>query len=88
MGGKHYRTKYEHSKGIKMKVYSRNNCPPCQTLRYWLEKNNIKYELIDIDQSPALAYALNIAQVPYIVIGDHIVQGLNIPRLKQLLKVN
>lgn len=35
-----------------IKVFGRATCAPCKTIRYYLEKKNLKHEYIDVDQDP------------------------------------
>lgn len=63
-----------------VKIYSRPTCAPCATLKYWLNKKNVAYEEINIDSS-GTGYMV----APTIVIGEHIISGLNLGRIAEIL---
>lgn len=63
-----------------IKLYSRETCGPCATLKYWLNKNGISYEELSPEGT-----TVNI--VPTVIIGENVVQGLNIGRIKELLGI-
>lgn len=65
-----------------VKVYSRTTCAPCQTLKYWLDKNNIEYTVIDVDENPEEYAKLGVAMVPATEVNGHIVMGLNYAAIK------
>lgn len=61
-------------------LYSREGCSPCKTLKYFLDKFKVDYKEFDIDVSEFMT-------APTIVIGEHIVQGPNIGRVRELLNI-
>ena len=63
-----------------VKVFTRPTCAPCKTVKYWLDRHNISYEEVNIDETPADVFI-----VPTIVIGDNVVEGLNFALLNSLL---
>ena len=56
-------------------VYTREKCPPCATLKYWLGKKGIAYKELDGADKPI---------VPTIVVGETVVTGLNFAVLNRL----
>lgn len=72
-------------------VYSTPSCSWCNTLKTWLQKNNIRYADIDIsrDQRAAEELVKRSGQqgVPQTDINGQIVVGFNQPRLKELLGI-
>ena len=35
---------------MKIKLYSRISCAPCQTIKYWFQRKGIQYEELDADE--------------------------------------
>jgi len=72
-------------------VYTRTSCAPCRTLKTYLQKKGIKFEEKNIDENPdhaAEAFAkTGLAMVPVTVIGDKVIQGLNLPLIIKELMV-
>jgi len=72
-------------------VYSTPTCSWCNTLKSWLQKNNIRYSDIDVsrDQKAAEALVQRSGQqgVPQTDINGQIVIGFNQPMLKELLEI-
>ncbi|MBN1790407.1 MAG: thioredoxin family protein [Bacteroidales bacterium] len=73
-------------------VYSTPTCSWCNTLKSWLQKNNIRYTDIDISQNQKAAESLvrrsGQQGVPQTDINGQIVVGFNQPRLKELLEIH
>lgn len=61
-----------------MIVYSRENCAPCATLKYWLERKGIAFEERPPDAS--------IRIFPTVEIDGQRIEGLNIPLIARLLE--
>ena len=71
---------------MEMIVYSRKSCGPCRTLAYFLDKNNAKYEVRDVDDPKYTKEWLKHAQtVPVVVKGDRVIVGLNLSVIKSML---
>jgi glutaredoxin-like YruB-family protein len=72
-------------------VYSTPSCSWCNTLKSWLQKNNIRYSDIDIsrDQKAAEDLVRRSGQqgVPQTDVNGQIVVGFNQPLLKELLEI-
>jgi glutaredoxin-like YruB-family protein len=72
-------------------VYSTPTCSWCNTLKSWLQKNNIRYTDIDISRDQKAAEALvrrsGHQGVPQTDINGQIVVGFNPPMLKELLEI-
>jgi len=75
----------------RVTVYSTPTCSWCNTLKTWLQKNNVKYSDIDIsrDQKAADELVRRSGQqgVPQTEINGSIVVGFDQPRLKELLGI-
>ena len=50
-----------------LEVYSADWCNPCQTLKKLLDKENIKYKAINIDEEPELANHNGIRGIPTLI---------------------
>ena len=62
-----------------MVVYSRPNCAPCATLKYWLNKKGINYKEIENYDKPI---------VPVIEVAGQTIVGLDFLRLGRLLEAH
>ena len=75
----------------RVTVYSTPTCSWCNTLKTWLQKNNVKYSDVDIsrDQKAAEELVRRSGQqgVPQTDINGSIVVGFDQPKLKQLLGI-
>lgn len=83
------------SEDVKMKrvtVYSTPTCSWCNTLKTWLQKNQIRYTDIDVSRDEKAAEELvrrsGQQGVPQTDINGQIVVGFDQPRLKELLGIN
>lgn len=78
-------------KAKQVTVYSTPTCSWCNTLKSWLQKNNVRYTDIDVsrDQQAAEALVRRSGQqgVPQTDINGRIVVGFNQPMLKELLEI-
>lgn len=76
----------------RVTVYSTPTCSWCNTLKAWLQKNNIRYTDIDISRNEKAAEELvrrsGQQGVPQTDINGQIVVGFNQPMLKELLGIN
>jgi glutaredoxin len=65
-----------------VKVFTRTTCGPCRTVKYWLQKNKVSYEEVDISNS-------NHISAPTIEIGSGeeklVIVGPNLKLLTELL---
>lgn len=64
-----------------IKVYTTQTCPYCHTLMDWLDEQNIKYEEIDITNTPT-----DITVVPVTEINGQRIIGFDRPALKKALQ--
>lgn len=75
----------------RVTVYSTPTCSWCNTLKSWLQKNNIRYTDIDVsrDQRAAEELVKRTGQqgVPQTDINGQVVVGFNQQRLKELLGI-
>lgn len=69
-----------------VKVYSRQSCQPCKALKYWLQKNNIEFWEIDVDEKPEEFAKTGSKMVPTVEINDHLIIGLNYGAMKDFLE--
>ena len=81
----------EGKQARRVTVYSTPTCSWCNTLKTWLQKNNVRYTDIDVsrDQRSADELVRRSGQqgVPQTDINGRIVVGFNQPRLKELLGI-
>ena len=67
-------------KNIHVTVYTRSNCPNCESAKRLLESKGLKYADVDIEVGDRLANLLkefpDARQMPQIFIGDQRVGGL------------
>ncbi len=75
----------------RVTVYSTPTCSWCNTLKAWLQKNNIQYRDIDVSRDEHAAEELvkrsGQQGVPQTEINGQIVVGFNQPRLQELLGI-
>ncbi len=75
----------------RVTVYSTPACSWCNTLKAWLQKNNIRYTDIDVSRDEHAAQELvkrsGQQGVPQTEINGQIVVGFNQPRLQELLGI-
>ncbi|MCD1295006.1 NrdH-redoxin [Methanocella sp. CWC-04] len=73
----------------KVKVYTQPTCPECNSLKDYLDRNNIPYEDIDVVKNKEaldeMAKKYGIRITPLVVIGDQVMIGFNVPKLNKLL---
>jgi glutaredoxin 3 len=81
-------TKLEQS---KVKIYSTKTCVYCKMTKDFFNKNNIKYEEIDVgaDRKAAAEMIKKSGQmgVPVIEIGNQIIVGYNKESISKLLNI-
>lgn len=70
----------------KVVLYTRNNCPHCETAKKYFTAENITYRLCNI-QTPAGQkefHRLGFRGVPVIKVGNEFLQGFDIKAFKRL----
>jgi glutaredoxin-like YruB-family protein len=76
---------------LKVKVYSTQTCPWCYKLKDWLKENKIKFEDIDVSKDNKAAQEMikksGQMGVPVTEIGNEIIMGFNVEKLKKILKI-
>lgn len=76
---------------MKVKIYSTPVCPYCDMAREFLEKNNIKFEEIDVSENEAAAREMieksGQMGVPVLDINGKIIIGFNVSEIKKALKL-
>jgi glutaredoxin-like protein NrdH len=79
---------------MDVKLYALSTCPYCRMTRRYLDENDIKYELTEVDllegkeREDVVAEVKRIsggASFPVVVIGDEVIVGFNKARIKELL---
>ena len=68
----------------KVKVYSADYCPHCDSVKIFLQQNGIDFEEINLDEDSVD----DINYVPITEIGNERVIGWNEERLKELLNID
>ena len=75
----------------KVKVYSTQTCPLCYKLKDWLKENKVEFQDIDVckDMKAAQEMIKKSGQmgVPVAEVGDEIIVGFDVPRLKKALRI-
>lgn len=81
----------ESKSGKRVTVYSTPTCSWCNTLKSWLQKNNITYLDIDVSRNEKAAAELvkrtGQQGVPQTDINGHVVIGFDQKKLKELLEI-
>lgn len=76
---------------MPVKVYTRTTCAPCKMLKTYLQKKGIQYEEINVDENQEgfseIVAQTGLQMVPVTVIGDKIIQGLNLGLISKELMV-
>ena len=69
-------------------LYSKQGCPPCNTLKRLFDSKGYKYIVKDISEEKhrqELYSNYNVATVPVVDFGDEFVVGLNLPVIMKKL---
>ena len=75
-------------------LYALSTCPYCRMTKKYLDKNEVDYDLIEVDllegdeKEQAIAKVRELSggtSFPVIVIGDEVIVGFNKVRVKELL---
>lgn len=64
---------------MNIKIYGRDTCAPCRTVKYWLTKKNYDYEVINVDENQREFAKLGFTAVPVIEVDG--VHFTNLPSL-------
>lgn len=59
---------------VKVTVYSKPRCVQCGAVYRWLDKHDVKYEVVNLPDFPELLEefkAENLMQAPIVQVGDH-----------------
>lgn len=79
----------KEKKPIEVVVYSTPTCGWCNSLKRWLQDNNVTYKEIDVSVDEEAARSLiqrtGHQGVPQIDINNQLIVGFNIPLIKELL---
>lgn len=73
---------------MKITVYSKSSCAPCQTLKYWLNKKGVDYTELSQDDPAVAAEAQRISGyviAPVVTVDNEIIVGANLRRLAELV---
>ena len=57
----------------KIKVYWKEDCRPCKSTKFWLDKKGIEYEAIEVTDD--IIKEKNLMQVPYVEVVDYSSSG-------------
>ncbi|WP_226087282.1 glutaredoxin family protein [Mesobacillus sp. S13] len=72
-------------------VYTQNDCPPCQIIKMFLKEFGFPYTEKNIsinDKSKQeLTQTYNSYSTPTIIIGDEVITGFDLERLKKALDI-
>lgn len=68
-----------------IKVYTNPGCGPCIALKRWLHLEGYPFEELDAGDNIEDVVELGIRKVPAFVYGEHVVQGFNLPAIKEAL---
>ena len=75
---------------MKVTVYSAPWCPWCQKTKEFLKEHNIEFEEKDVQKQENAHEALHLsgqAGIPVTVIDGQVIVGFDVPKLKELLKI-
>ncbi len=77
-----------------VKVYSTPTCAFCKTEKQWLDSIGVSYVTRDIEEDDGAQEELltaldgNFRGVPTTIIGDDVIVGFDMPKLKTALETN
>ena len=73
-------------------VYTQNECPPCQIIKMFLTEYGFSYTEKNINENEKsrqeLTEIYNSYSTPTIVIGEEIVTGFDLEKLKKVLDIS
>lgn len=76
---------------MTVKIYSTKTCPYCEMAKLFFQRNNIKFEDIDVSNNEKAAKEMveksGQMAVPVIDIDGKIIVGFNVRALKEALKL-
>lgn len=71
-------------------LYSADWCPYCRTVKKWLDKNQVSYELRDVDEAVIRQEMNDKADgnqtIPTLVIGEEYYVNPSVPTLQELFQ--
>lgn len=72
-------------------VYTQNDCPPCQIIKMFLKEFGFSYTekniTLDGKSKEELTQVYNSFSTPTIVIGEEVIIGFDLERLKKVLDI-
>jgi glutaredoxin-like YruB-family protein len=72
-------------------IYTQNDCPPCQIIKMFLNEFGFSYTEKNINSDEQsrqeLTEVYNSYSTPTIVIGEEVITGFNLERLKEVLEI-
>lgn len=71
-----------------VKIYTKNNCRQCMMAKKWMEQRGVKFEVINLDESPEYVehiQELGFKAAPIIEKGDFVFSGFSPDKLRQLV---
>ena len=72
---------------MSITVYTKSACPQCKATRRYLDKADLKYEVIDLSEDPEAAQyvaSLGYQSVPVVVAGEEHWSGFRLERISAL----
>ncbi len=75
---------------MKVTVYKAEWCSWCHKLIDFLDENKIEYEVKDVDNAENAEEAMSVSGqggIPVTVIGDNVIIGFDVEKLKELLSL-
>ena len=73
---------------MKITVYTTANCVQCNSTKRYLDKNNIEYETVDLNENPeamAMVKEMGYSAAPVVIAGDKHWSGFRIEKIKNLI---
>ncbi|WP_174733749.1 glutaredoxin family protein [Mesobacillus harenae] len=76
----------------KVVVYSQNECPTCQIVKLFLQESGVAFEERNISENPSAKKEFldgyRLSSTPAVIVGEQIITGFDLPRLKEVLRIN
>jgi glutaredoxin len=73
---------------VPVTIYTRTTCSPCKTVKWYLQRKGVDYIEKNIDEETNMKEMANLTpvmMVPLVVIGDSLIQGMNLQALQKSL---
>ena len=73
---------------MSITVYSQKACVPCAKLKYWLNKNKVKYEETPIEDHITMLTSLGFMAAPVVAIDGRYFNGADLIRVADHIRDN